>query len=89
MPNYTVEFSRKARKELEELSAFIVQRIFPKIESLEQNPRPSGAKKLHGEKDMWRVRVGDYRVLYTISDKKKVVDVAGIMHRSKVYKSLD
>jgi mRNA interferase RelE/StbE len=88
MPNFTVIFSRSANKELKNLPALIAKRVFPKIESLIKNPRPTGAKKIQGEKDMWRIRVGDYRILYTISDKKKIVDIAAIMHRSDVYKNL-
>jgi mRNA interferase RelE/StbE len=88
MPDYSVTFSRSARKELENLPTSIERRILPKIESLSKNPHPNGASKLIGQKDMWRIRVGDYRVLHSISDKRKTVDIAAVMHRSEVYKNL-
>jgi mRNA interferase RelE/StbE len=89
MTTYTVTFSRSARKELESLPSPVVQRIYPKIEALEQNPRPHGVKKIEGEEKMYRIRVGDYRVIYEISDKMKSVDIAHIRHRSEAYRGLD
>jgi mRNA interferase RelE/StbE len=82
---YKVSFSRAARKELEALPSSLVNRIFPKIEALASNPRPNGVKKLEGEDNMWRIRIGDYRILYTISDSKKEVDIAAVVHRGKAY----
>ena len=61
--DYTITFSRTARKELEAIPAALVRRIFPKIEMLSREPRPAGCRKLVGEDDMWRIRVGDYRVI--------------------------
>ena len=89
MTNYTVTFSRSARKELESLPDSIVQRIFPKIEALEDNPRPRGVKKIEGEERMYRIRVGDYRVIYEIIDRTRTVDIAHIRHRRDAYRGLD
>jgi mRNA interferase RelE/StbE len=83
---YTVTFARTARKELELLPSTVVERIFPKIEALGNEPRPRGVKKLEGEKNMWRIRVGEYRILYTISDKQKNVDISGIKTRGDAYR---
>ncbi len=85
MAEYTITFARSARKELEALDASIVNRIFPKIEALAEEPRPPGCLKLTGEEDLWRIRIGDYRVLYTINDKQKLVDVIAIRHRREAY----
>jgi mRNA interferase RelE/StbE len=85
MPKYSVSFARAARKELESLPDLIVSKIFPRIESLAQNPRPSGCKKLKGTKNLWRLRVGDYRVLYSVSDPDGAVDVIAVRHRSIAY----
>jgi mRNA interferase RelE/StbE len=74
---------------MEALPASIVQRVFPKIESLGENPRPHGVKKIEGEENMYRIRVGNYRVIYEISDKYKKVDIAHIRHRSEAYRNLD
>jgi mRNA interferase RelE/StbE len=85
MADYSITFARSARKELESLNAPLVQRLFPKIEALAKEQRPKGCRKLRGEKNLWRIRVGDYRVIYTISDDKKVVDVIAVRHRSAAY----
>jgi len=85
MADYSITFARSARKELESLNAPLVQRIFPKIEELAKEPRPKGCRKLRGEKNLWRIRVGDYRVIYTINDDKKVVDIIAVRHRRAAY----
>jgi mRNA interferase RelE/StbE len=82
---YSVELKVSARKELERLPAKLIQRIFPKLEGLAAEPRPAGCKKLKGGQREWRIRVGDYRVVYTIDDEKLLVSVMRIRHRSEVY----
>jgi mRNA interferase RelE/StbE len=82
---YSVELKASARKELERLPATLIQRIFPKLEGLASEPRPAGCKKLKGGQREWRIRVGDYRVVYTIDDEKLLVSVMRIRHRSEVY----
>jgi mRNA interferase RelE/StbE len=86
MPEYTITFARSSRKELERLSAGIVSRVFPKIEALAQNPRPRGCRKLQGAEDLWRLRAGNYRVIYRISDDDQVVDIVAVRHRSEAYR---
>lgn len=85
MADYAITFARSARKELEALDAAIVNRIFPKIEALAKEPRPAGCRKLRGERSLWRIRIGDYRVVYAIYDDKRVVDIVAVRHRSKAY----
>jgi len=85
MTDYSITFARSARKELESLSASLVQRIFPKIEVLASEPRPKGCRKLRGEKNLWRIRVGDYRVIYAVYDDREVVDIIAIRHRRDAY----
>lgn len=82
---YTIAFTRSARKELEALQAKIINRVFPKIEALAVTPRPVGCRKLEGEENLWRIRIGDYRVIYTIDDAKCTVDITAVRHRSKAY----
>jgi mRNA interferase RelE/StbE len=82
---YTVEFKASARKELERLPAKLIQRIFPKIEGLATEPRPNGCKKLKGGNKEWRIRAGDYRVIYTVDDSKLLVTITRIRNRSEVY----
>lgn len=83
---YAVTFARSARKELEHLDRALVDRIFPLIESLAQNPRPPRCKKLSGVQNLWRIRVGDYRVVYHIYDADKVVDIVAVRHRREAYR---
>jgi mRNA interferase RelE/StbE len=59
MADYNITFARSARKELEDFDAQIVNRIFPKIETLARTPRPAGCRRLQGGKNLWRIRVGD------------------------------
>jgi mRNA interferase RelE/StbE len=82
---YAVELKASARKELEKLPAKLIGRIFPKLEALGDEPRPAGCKKLKGGQQEWRIRVGDYRVVYTIDDARLRVSVTRIRHRSEVY----
>jgi mRNA interferase RelE/StbE len=82
---YAIETKPSARKELENLSDTLISRLVPKIEALAANPRPTGCRKLRGYKDLWRIRVGDYRVVYIIDDDRKMVSITRIAHRRDVY----
>jgi mRNA interferase RelE/StbE len=88
MADYSISLARSARKELEQLPGQITEKILVALEGLAGNPRPTGVKKLHGQKNLWRIRIGDYRVIYSIDDASRKVDVAIIRHRSEVYRSL-
>ncbi|HEV2381401.1 MAG TPA: type II toxin-antitoxin system RelE/ParE family toxin [Terriglobia bacterium] len=85
MSSYSVELKPPARKELEALPDSMLARVVKKIESLGDAPRPTGCKKLKGYKDQWRVRVGDWRVVYVIDDPAKRISVTRIAHRRDVY----
>jgi mRNA interferase RelE/StbE len=74
-----------AAKELQKLSGQLVSRILPRLERLTSDPRPPGCKKLQAGDREWRIRVGDYRVIYTIDDAESLVEVTRIRHRSEVY----
>ena len=82
---YEVRIIRTAEKEMDKLPKAIHPHISRRILSLEDNPRPRGAKKLSGREE-YRLRVGDYRVLYTIDDKGCVVTVFAVGHRREVYR---
>ena len=83
--DYLIAFKSSAEKELLRLPREAASRILPKIESLAVNPRPRGAKKLRGAKDLWRIRAGDYRAIYAINDERREVTVMRIAHRREVY----
>ena len=85
MAKYALGIKPSARKELENLSDSLIARLAPKIDALAADPRPSGCRKLHGYKDLWRIRVGDYRVVYIIDDDRKTVSVTRVAHRREVY----
>ena len=86
MAEYAITFSRSARKELERLPRQLVERVFPKIESLAFQPRPAGCKKLKGAQNLWRIRVGDYRVVYSVNGSSRIVDITAVRHRSEAYR---
>ena len=86
MADYRLVLTSSAEKELKKLPNLLVARIAPRLEALSANPRPPGSKKLEGGEKEWRIRVGDYRVVYTIDDALPLVEVTRIRHRSAVYK---
>jgi len=86
MPDYSITFARSARKELEKIPPQFATRILEKIENLVFGPRPIGSLKLKGEDNLWRIRIGDYRVIYEIDDFKHCIDVTVIRHRKDVYR---
>ena len=82
---YRVEIEASAQKALAAVPKPSQRRIAAKIDGLAENPRPTGCKKLTGE-DAYRVRVGDYRIVYTVNDRTLVVVVVKIGHRREVYR---
>jgi mRNA interferase RelE/StbE len=83
---YHVEISRPAAKQFEALPRREQERIMPELLGLADDPRPRGAQKLKGVDDQYRIRVGDYRVLYAIADDRLIVLVLRIGHRRDVYR---
>ena len=82
---YTVVLSPVARKQLLKLPSVTAKRIEKAIAALTDNPRPKGAKKLKGADDLYRIRMGNYRVIYQVQDRALVVLVVKIGHRQGVY----
>ncbi|TLY16408.1 MAG: type II toxin-antitoxin system RelE/ParE family toxin [Nitrospirae bacterium] len=85
---YTVEFAPAADRQLKALPKPIQTQIIRRIEKLETNPRPPGCEKLKGADDLYRIRFGDYRIIYTINDKDLLVLVVKIADRIDVYRRL-
>jgi mRNA interferase RelE/StbE len=83
---YTVEFTRAAVKELNKLDLPVRRRLLAAITLLEDEPRPDGVKKLAGDENAWRIRIGDYRVLYEIHDEKVLVVIFRAAHRREAYR---
>ena len=82
---YEIRILRSAEKEMDKLPAIIRSRISNRILSLEDNPRPRGAKKLSA-RDEYRLRIGDYRILYTASDSDAVIIIIAVGHRREIYR---
>ena len=82
---YTVSIFRSAQKALSSLPPSVQDRIVAAIRRLASNPRPLGVKKLTG-REAWRIRVGDYRVIYEIDDTDFTILVAELGHRRDIYR---
>lgn len=83
---YKVELRPAALRDLKSLPREVLERISAKIDSLPENPRPPGVEKLSGSEDSYRVRVGDYRILYRIVDEALLVLVVAVRHRKEAYR---
>ena len=83
---YEVVVERSAEKDLKRLSSEVRPRVASALRSLAANPRPPASRKLAGTKHDWRMRVGDYRIIYEIADVIRVVRVQRIRHRREVYR---
>lgn len=82
---YAVEFTAAAARQLRKLDRPVRLRLVAAIDGLAEDPRPAGATKLVGEQTAWRIRVGDYRVIYDVFDAALVVTVVRARHRREVY----
>ncbi|RKZ31374.1 type II toxin-antitoxin system RelE/ParE family toxin [bacterium] len=85
MDGYKITLASSAEKEIAALQDRIRSRIIKAIDSLKDEPRPRGTIKLKGKENLFRRRVGDYRVLYTVDDENRVVDISYVRHRNKAY----
>jgi len=83
--SYRIEWARSAERELRALPHREAVRVGKAVGLLAEEPRPGGCKKLKGYKDLWRIRVGDYRVIYQIADKIRLVRVERVGNRKDVY----
>ncbi|MCX6615078.1 MAG: type II toxin-antitoxin system RelE/ParE family toxin [Acidobacteria bacterium] len=85
MADYRVVLARSAEREFFQLPGDVQERVRRAIDKLGRNPRPPGVKKLHGANQLWRIRVGDYRCIYRIEDRERLVDVTHVRHRREAY----
>ena len=82
-PAYTVSISRSSQKEIRAINGGVRLRLIRSIRSLATEPRPAGCRKLVGAANRWRIRVGDYRVIYSIDDEERFMEIIAARHRSK------
>jgi mRNA interferase RelE/StbE len=83
---YAVLLEAAAERSLRRLDAVVFRRVVAELRVLADNPRPAGCRKLSGSERDWRVRVGDYRVIYEIDDRSREVRVMRIRHRREAYR---
>jgi len=85
MAKYRITIKKSAAKELENLPRKTPGRIIKRIRSLAENPRPQGSQRLSA-RGLYRIRQGDYRIVYTVDDKNRMVDIIKIGHRREIYR---
>ena len=83
---YIVRLTRPAQKALDALEGNMFSRIVAALRALETDPRPHGVTKMAGAENQWRVRVGDWRIIYSILDRELVVLVMKLGHRREIYR---
>jgi mRNA interferase RelE/StbE len=86
MADYAISVARSAEKEIANLPGKVLARVKEVIDALSSKPRPIGCKKLAQSRNRWRLRVGDYRVIYTIDDRSRRVDIERVRHRRFAYR---
>jgi mRNA interferase RelE/StbE len=84
-PDYRIEVRESAAKEIRALPTDVKQRVIKTIDSLSRDPRPRGSLKLKGSANLYRVRVGVYRVVYSIDDASRLIVITRARHRREVY----
>ncbi len=87
MTCYKVQLKKSAEKALFKLPNSVIKKVIDLLTELEKDPRPSGCKKLTGSNNTYRIRTGNYRIIYSIFDDVLVIDVIKIGHRKEIYKN--
>ncbi|MGA0558630.1 type II toxin-antitoxin system RelE family toxin [Larkinella sp. VNQ87] len=85
MSKYKLVITKSAEKELVKLPVQVIQQIQEAVLKLADDPRPAQCKKLKGFKDLYRIRIGDYRIIYSIRDSVLIVEVLRIGNRKDIY----
>ena len=83
---FRIEWKKSTRKDLRKLPASIVDRIVEAVEGLAENPFPHGTEKLAGSEHAYRIRLGDYRIVYEVVAELKLIEVQRVRHRKDVYR---
>lgn len=83
---FRVEWKKSTKKDLRRLPPATVDRVIEAVEALAENPFPHGAEKLSGSEHSYRIRLGDYRVVYEVVAEQKLVEVQRVRHRKDVYR---
>ena len=83
---FRIEWKKSTRKDLRKLPASATERIVEVVELLSQNPFPHGVEKLSGSEHAYRIRLGDYRIVYEVVAESKLVEIQRVRHRKDVYR---
>ena len=83
---YQVQVAPAAARQLSKFDPPVQRRLVAAMETLASNPRPPGVSKIQGEENLWRIRTGDYRIVYAVYDKRLVVLVVAFGHRREIYR---
>jgi len=86
MASYRIEWKRSALKELRRLPNELIRRVVNSVEDLSTNPFPHGFRKLYGGRSSYRIRLGDYRVIYSVWESLLLIEIVKVGHRKDVYK---
>ena len=86
MASYKIEWKQSAKKELKKLDKQIIPRILQAVKNLADNPYSSGSKKLIGSDSIYRIRVGDYRIVYNIKSSVLTIEIIKVGHRREIYR---
>ncbi len=86
MASYKIEWKQSAKKELKKLDKQIIPRILQAVENLAESPYSSGSKKLIGSDSIYRIRVGDYRIVYNIKSSVLIIQIIKVGHRREIYR---
>ncbi|MEL6438718.1 MAG: type II toxin-antitoxin system RelE/ParE family toxin [Cyanobacteria bacterium J06621_8] len=86
MALYEIEWKRSAKKELRKLDKLVIIRILQAVESLAEDPLQPGSKTLAGSNSIYRIRVGNYRVIYNIESSVLTIEIIKVVHRGQVYR---
>lgn len=86
MASYRIEWKNSAYKELQKLPQQVISKTVAAVADLANNPYPTGVKKLVGSEHTYRIRVGDYRVIYEIIENRLIIEIVRVRHRKDVYK---
>ncbi len=88
MASYNVDFKPSVHKDFRRLPKSVVERVMKRIEKLKDEPLPHGVEKLEGAERLYRIRVGDYRVVYEVDTQAKEMMILYVRHRREVYRAL-
>lgn len=88
MEPYKIQFKRSAQKDLRKLETVLIKRFLNAVESLAIDPTPRNSKKLKGVENVYRIRVGNYRIVYDVDEIHNMITIYYIRHRDDVYRNI-